>query len=47
MKDYGWEERKRLLRNQQHEELGESLANWLLFITIVYLTIHVVLSLWG
>ena len=46
MMDYGKKERERLLKNQDNEELAENLAGWLLFITVVFLAIHVIITMW-
>lgn len=46
MIDYGKKERERLLKNQDNEELAENLAGWLLFITVVFLAVHVIITMW-
>lgn len=46
MMDYGKKEKERLLKNQDNEELAENLAGWLLFITVVFLAIHVIITMW-
>ena len=46
MIDYGKKEKERLLKNQDNEELAENLAGWLLFITVVFLAIHVIITMW-
>jgi len=46
MYDYGKKDRERLLKNQDNEELAENLAGWLLFITVVFLAIHVIITMW-
>jgi hypothetical protein len=44
--DYGKKERERLLRNENREELAENVAGWLLFITVVFLAVHVIIVMW-
>ena len=46
MMDYGKKEKERLLKNQDNEELAENLAGWLLFITVVFLAVHVIITMW-
>ena len=46
MIDYGKKEKERLLKNQDNEELAENLAGWLLFITVVFLAVHVIITMW-
>lgn len=44
--DYGKKERERLLKNEKQEELAENVAGWLLFITLVFLSVHVIIVIW-
>jgi hypothetical protein len=46
MYDYGKKERERLLRNEKQEELAGNVAGWLLFITVLFLAIHVIITMW-
>ena len=46
MYDYGKKERERLLKNQDNEELAGNVAGWLLFITVLFLAIHVIITMW-
>lgn len=46
MYDYGKKERERLLGNQKQEELAENVAGWLLCVTIVFLAVHVLITMW-
>ena len=44
--DYGKKEKERLLKNEKQEELAENVAGWLLFITLVFLSVHVIIVMW-
>ena len=44
--DYGKKERERLLKNENQEELAENVAGWLLFITLVFVSVHVIIAMW-
>ena len=44
--DYGKKERERLLRNENREELAENVAGWLLFITLVFVSVHFIIAMW-
>lgn len=44
--DYGRKEKERLLRNENQEELAENVAGWLLFITLVFVSVHVIIAMW-
>lgn len=46
MIDYGKKEKERLLKNQDNEELAENLAGWLLCIVLVFLAVHVIITMW-
>jgi hypothetical protein len=46
MQDYGRKEKERLLKNENQEELAENVAGWLLFITLVFLSVHVIIVMW-
>ena len=46
MNDYGRKEKERLLKNQNDEELAENVAGWLLFITLVFVSVHVIIAMW-
>ena len=46
MNDYGRKEKERLLKNEKQEELAENVAGWLLFITLVFVSVHVIIAMW-
>lgn len=46
MIDYGKKDRERLLKNQDNEELAENLAGWLFCVVLVFLAVHVIITMW-
>jgi hypothetical protein len=46
MIDYGRKEKERLLKNENREELAENVAGWLLFITLVLVSVHFIIAMW-